>query len=146
MTDHNRKLLVAGGLFVLFAIAMIGTAVAGLRGATERETLVRARVWCEALIERDALRYQESFRRGHFRGEFDRFANLFREASEASILATMPPTSDCRVEGRPRGPDDRGDVFLTVERTAPNGDVTRMDLRMRREAGFWVIQQLVDLQ
>lgn len=145
MTEHNRRFLLAGVLFVLFAVAMIGTAVAGLRGATQRETLVRARVWCEALIERDALRYQETFRRDYFRGEFDRFANLYREASEASILASMPLTTDCRVEGRPRGPDNQGDVFVTVARIAPDGHATRVDLRMRREAGFWVIQQLVEL-
>lgn len=144
MTDHNRRLLLAGVLFALFAVAMIGTALAGLRGATERETLVRARVWCDALIERDALRYRDAFRRDYFRGEFDRFANLYREASEASILASMPTTTDCRVEGRPRAPD-QDDVFVTVARTAPDGTVDRVDLRMRQEAGFWVIQQLVEL-
>lgn len=144
MTDQYRKLLLAGSLFALFAVAMIGSALAGLRGATERETLVRARVWCEALIERDALRYQETFRRGQFRGRFDRLANLYREASEASILAQMPETTECRIQGRPRGPDDQGDVFVTVVRTAPDGQTARVDLRMRKEAGFWVIQQLVE--
>lgn len=144
MINHNRKILLAGTLFALFAVAMIGTAVAGLRGATERETLIRARVWCEALIERDALRYQETFRRGQFRGKFDRLANLYREASEASILAQMPETTECTVVGRPRGPDDRGNVFVTVVRKAPDGEATRLDLRMRHEAGFWVIHQLME--
>ncbi len=120
----------------------MGTAVAGFSGATERETLVRARVWCDALVERDALRYQETFREGHFPGRFDRAANLYREPTEASILAQMPPTRDCRVQGPPRGPNDRGDVFVTVLRRDFSGSVVRVDLRMRREAGFWVVYQV----
>lgn len=120
----------------------MGTAVAGFSGATERETLVRASVWCDALVERDALRYQETFRRGYFPGRFDRAANLYREPTEASILAKMPATSDCRVLGRPRGPNDRGDVFVAVMRSDFGGASMRVELRMRREAGFWVVYQV----
>ncbi len=125
---------------------MISTAVAGLPGATERETLVRARVWCDALVDRDALRYQESFRRGYFPGRYDRIANLYREPTEEQILSQMPTTSSCQIEGEPRGPDDRGQVFVTVVRTDPGGEAKGIDLRMRRESGFWVVWQLVDPQ
>lgn len=136
MTRH-RNVLLGAGAFLLLVATLIGTAVAGARGAVEREALVRARVWCEALVERDALRYQDAFRRGYFRGRFDRFANIYREPTEASILAQMPRTSSCRA-GRPRGPDERGEVYVPVVR---DGEA-RTVLRMRREAGFWVVWQL----
>lgn len=127
----------------MVVLTLIGTAVAGQEGAVERDTLTRARVWCEALVNGDALRYQEAFRRGYFRGTFDRFANLYREPTEASILAQMPPTSECHIEGEPRGPNERGEVFITVVRSGPGEKTERIDLRMRREAGFWVVWQLV---
>lgn len=123
----------------MFVLVMVGTAIAGLRGSTERDTFVRARVWCDALVDRDALRYQDAFRRGYFRGHFDRFANLYREATEAQILDQMPPTKNCHIEGGPRGPNQGGEVFMTINR-----DGTRVDLRMRKEAGFWVVWQLVE--
>lgn len=138
----SSAIFVALGLgFVLF---LIGTGIAGSRGAVQRETLVRARVWCEALVERDALRYQETFRRNYFRGRFDRFANIYRDPTEASILAQMPKTNDCRIADAPRTSIDRSEVFVPVERSAPAGAVVHLDLRMRREAGFWVVYQLVE--
>lgn len=140
---HKPKVAMAIVLGAVFAGTLIGTAVAGFRGATDRETLVRARVWCDALVARDALRYQETFRAGYFPGRFDRVANLYREPTEASILARMPVTSDCRVQGRPRGPDGRGEVFVTALRRGRGGDWVQVDLRMRRVAGFWVVNQLV---
>ena len=134
----------AGLLGVVFMLVLVGTAVAGMRDATERETLVRARVWCEALIDRDPLRYQETFRRSYFRGRFDRFANLYREATEASIEAQMPETTACEVDGPLRvSPDEEQEVFIPVRRTGPGGETERLQLRMRKEAGFWVIYQLV---
>ncbi len=143
---RNPKLVLAIAFGVVFAGTLIGTAVAGLRGATDRETLVRARVWCDALVSRDALRYQETFRAGYFPGRFDRVANLYREPTEASILAKMPATTDCRVEGLARGPNDRGEVFVTVLRRGAGGGSVQVDLRMRRDAGFWVVYQLVPPQ
>ncbi|MBW3588712.1 MAG: hypothetical protein KY429_04775 [Actinobacteria bacterium] len=125
-------------------LVLIGTAVAGLADATERETRVRARVWCEALVDRDPLRYQETFRRSYFRGRFDRFANLYREATEASIEAQMPETTQCGVDGPPRlSTEEEQEVFIPVKRTGPGGETERLELRMRKEAGFWVIYQLV---
>lgn len=143
---RNRRVLILAVIGGAFALAMIGTALAGLPGATERETLVRARVWCDALVDRDALRYQESFRRGYFPGRYDRFANLYREPTEDQILAQMPRTGACHIEGKPRGPDDRGQVFVTVIRRGPEGESERINLRMRRESGFWVVWQLVEPQ
>jgi hypothetical protein len=137
----ERKALVAAIAGFVVVSAFVVTAVAGRSGARQRETLVRARVWCEALEERDALRYQEVFRRGHFRGRFDRFANLYREPTEASILARMPATSSCGVDGRPLG--RRGDVYVPVARRGPDRVVHREQLRMRREAGFWVVYQVL---
>ncbi len=142
----NRRVLILVSIGVAFVLAMIGTAVAGLPGATERETLIRARVWCDALVDRDALRYQESFRRGYFPGRYDRVANLYREPTEDQILAQMPITSSCQIDGKPRGPDSRNQVFVTVVRTGPEGETKLTDLRMRRESGFWVVWQLVDTQ
>lgn len=139
----ERKALVAAAASLALVSVFIGTAVAGRRGAVERDTLVRARVWCEALTERDALRYQETFRRGHFRGTFDRFANTYREATEESILAQMPATRSCAVDRRPRRQGVRGDVYVPVVLRAPDGGVHREELRMRREAGFWVVYQVV---
>lgn len=134
----------AGLLGVVFMLVLIGTAIAGLRDATERETRVRARVWCEALVDRDPLRYQETFRRSYFRGRFDRFANLYREATEASIEAQMPETTSCEVDGPPSvSPNEEQEVFIPVRRTGPEGETERLQLRMRKEAGFWVIYQLV---
>jgi len=125
-------------------LVLIGTAVAGLRDATERETRVRARVWCEALVDRDPLRYQETFRRSYFRGRFDRFANLYREATEASIESQMPETTKCEVDGPLRvSTDEEQEVFIPVRRTGHGGETERLELRMRKEAGFWVIYQLV---
>lgn len=131
-------------------LVLIGTAVAGLTNATERETKVRARVWCEALVDRDPLRYQETFRRSYFRGRFDRFANLYREATEASIEAQMPETTSCEVDGPPRiSTEEEQEVFIPVRRTGAGaesgleGETERLELRMRKEAGFWVIYQLV---
>lgn len=143
---RSSKLLVAIAAGVLVVASLISTAVAGLRGATARETLVRAHVWCDALVSRDALRYQETFRAGYFPGRFDRAANLYREPTEASILAKMPATKDCTIEGLPRGPNDRDEVVVTALRRGPGGDPVQVDLRMRREAGFWVVYQLVVLQ
>lgn len=134
---NKRSIVIV--LIVLLVLAMVGTALAGLKGATRRETLARARVWCDALVDRDALRYQDTFRRGYFRGHYDRFANLYREQTETQILAKMPRTKECHIKGGPRGPNERGEVFITVGR-----DGTRLDLRMRREAGFWVVWQLAE--
>lgn len=120
----------------------LGTAVAGRGDALERETLVRARVWCDALVDRDPLRYQDAFRRGFFRGEFDRFANVYREPTERAVLASMARTASCRVASAPRGPGPRGDVFIEVVRRDPSGGVHHEELRLRREAGFWVIFQV----
>lgn len=137
----DRKALVAATCGFVVVSTFIGTAVAGRSGATEREVLVRARVWCEALEERDALRYQETFRRAHFRGRFDRFANLYREPTESSILARMPRTTSCEVDGPLR--DRRGDVYVPVARRGPGDIVHREELRMRPEAGFWVVYQVL---
>jgi len=144
MTRNIKPMLI--GLSVAFALILVGTAIAGQRGAVERETLIRARVWCDALIDREPLRYQETFRRGYFRGRFDRFANLYREASEASILKQMPVTTDCGVAGPIRISDAEMEVFVPVIRTGPAGESTRLELRMRKEAGFWVVGQLVEPQ
>jgi hypothetical protein len=138
----NRKIAV-GALGCGLAGVFIGTAIAGRTDSVERETRVRARVWCEALVERDALRYQESFRRFYFRGTFDRFANQYREPTEAAILAQMPRTSSCTVTGPPRGPGPRGDVYIDVVRRDTRGRAHRVDLRMRREAGFRVVYQVL---
>jgi hypothetical protein len=137
----ERKALVAAIAGFIVVSTFVATAVTGRRGATERDTLVRARVWCQALEERDALRYQETFRRGYFRGRFDRFANLYREPTERSILARMPPTTSCGVDGRPRG--RRGDVYVPVARRGPRGATHHEELRMRPEAGFWVVYQVL---
>lgn len=135
---------VGAGFGLVFMLALVSTAVAGLSDATERETKVRARVWCEALVDRDPLRYQETFRRSYFRGRFDRFANLYREATEASIEAQMPETTSCEVDGPLRvSTDEEQEVFIPVRRTGPGGETERLQLRMRKEAGFWVIYQLV---
>lgn len=129
-------------LAVAAAIALvgsfIGTAIAGRGQALEREVLVRARVWCEAVESRDALRYQETFRRGYFRGTFDRFSNIYTEPTEDEILGQMPDRSTCEIAGDFRGPGERGDVYVPVT----VGD-DRVELRMRREAGFYVVYQLV---
>jgi hypothetical protein len=137
------KLGLIGAAGILLVLVLVGTAIAGQRGAVERETLVRTRVWCDALVERDALRYQDSFRRGYFKGHFDRFANIYREPTEVSILAQMPVTTDCRAAGPPRRSKMQGEVFVPVVRRAPNGRSERIELRMRRDAGFWVVWQLV---
>ena len=131
---------------IVFALVLTGTAIAGRRGATEREALIRARVWCDALIERDALRYQDTFRRGFFRGRFDRFANLYREPSEASILKQMPRTTECRVAGSPLARSATEDVLVRVVRREPDGDTKLVDLRMQKEAGFWVVWQVIELR
>lgn len=143
MGGWDRRLVAAAAGGCLVAAIFIGTAVAGRGPSVERETRVRARVWCEALVERDALRYQETFRRLYFRGTFDRFANQYREPTEAAILAQMPRTSECEIAGPPRGPGRRGDVYFAVVRRDPDGEAHRVDLRMRREAGFWVVYQVL---
>ena len=115
----------------------IGTAVAGAGNSVRRDGLVRARVWCEAAVARDALRYQDTFRRGYFRGTFDRFANTYREPKESAIRAQMPRAQSCRAtDGVKPGPRD--DVYVPVEFT--NGGTTHTaNLRMRRESGFLVV-------
>lgn len=138
--DSAITKIVMVGLVVLAVFA--GTALVGRGDELTRQTRVRARVWCEALIDRDALRYQDAFRRGYFRGEFDRFANIYREPTEDAVLATMPPTKTCRIVGSPRGPSPRGDVFVDVVRHGPSGRRHAVELRLRREAGFWVIYQV----
>lgn len=136
----------AGALGLGLVAALIGSAIAGSGGSVERESLVRARVWCEALVERDALRYQEAFRRNYFRGRFDRFANIYRDPSEASILGQMPPTRQCRITGSPRVVNQAEEVFVPVVRITDSGEMNFLELRMRREAGFWVVFQLVEQQ
>jgi len=128
----------AAGLVVV--VAFIGTAVAGSRGSLERDAQIRARVWCEALVARDALRYQDAFRRGYFRGTFDRFANQYREPKESAILAQMPRARSCRATDGIRGPGPRGDVYVPVEWRDPG--VHRAKLRMRREGGFLVVYEI----
>jgi hypothetical protein len=128
---------------IAFVFVLVGTAIAGQRGAVERETLVRARVWCESLVERDALRYQDTFRRGYFKGKFDRAANIYREPTEASILDQMPETVACRTAGPPRRSAMPGEVFVPVVRRGPDGRIEHLELRMRKDAGFWVVWQLV---
>jgi hypothetical protein len=138
MRDRSRLGVAGAAAFVLVVAFLIATAIAGAGGSTQRETMVRARVWCEALVDRDAFRYQDAFRRGYFRGRLDRAANVYREPTEAEILAQMPRTSACRPSAKPRGPDERGEVYLPVSTDA--GPAT---LRMRREAGFWVVWQIL---
>lgn len=137
------KLRLVASLGTALVLALVGTAIAGQRGAVERETRVRARVWCEALVERDALRYQDSFRRGYFKGHFDRAANLYREPTEASILLQMPKAVDCRTAGPPRESQTVEEVFVPVVLRHAGAQTERIDLRIRREAGFWVVWQLV---
>jgi hypothetical protein len=131
---------------IVFALLLTGTAIAGRRGATKREALIRAQVWCDALIKRDPLRYQDTFRRGFFRGRFDRFANLYREPSEGSILAQMPHTTECRVVGGPLPRRATEDVLVRVVRRGPDADAQLVDLRMQKEAGFWVVWQVIELE
>src|SRR5207247_6893193 len=120
------RALVAAGVLVMGVF--IGTAVAGTNNSVRRDALVRARVWCEALVARDALRYQETFRRNYFRGTFDRFANQYREPKESAIRAQMPRATSCRAtDGIKPGP--RGDVYVPVEWTNA-GKASRAQLRL----------------
>jgi hypothetical protein len=129
-TLRGRQLIVAGAAI---AAVFIGTAVAGANNAVRRDALVRARVWCEAVVSGDALRYQDTFRRGYFRGTFDRFANQYREPKESAIRAQMPRARTCAATGVVE-PGPRGDVYVPVKY---DGSTAR--LRMRRESGFLVV-------
>jgi hypothetical protein len=115
-----------------------GTAVAGHGNSLRRDALVRARVWCEALVARDAPRFREAFRKSYFRGEFDRFANEYREPKESAIRAQMPRATSCRATGEVRGPGHRGDVYVPV---VLNG-AERVQLRMRRQSGFLLVYEI----
>jgi hypothetical protein len=131
-----RRIAVAGsGVFVL---ALTATAVAGQHGAVQRETLVRARAWCSALVAGDPLRYQTSMKRNYFHGRFDRLANAYLEPSDAQILAAMPRTRSCRATQEPIGPDGRGRVHVTVQKDS--GDV---QLVMKKESGSWFVEQIL---
>lgn len=125
-------------LGTLLVLALVGTAIYGQRGAIEREALVRAQVWCEALVDSDVLRYKDTFRRDYFPSRLDRAANIYREPTEASIRAQMPATKECRVDGPLRISTAKDEVFVRVTR-----DGEELDLRMRKESGFWVVGQLV---
>jgi hypothetical protein len=134
---RTRALVAAG---VLIIAVFVGTAVAGSSGSVKRDALVRTRVWCESLVARDALRYQETFRRNYFRGTFDRFANQYREPKESAIRAQMPRAQSCRAPDGIR-PGPRGDVYVPVEWR--DGDQTsHASLRLRRESGFLLITQI----
>jgi hypothetical protein len=138
----SRTLYAAVALGIASFAVFVGTAVAGRSGSIERDALVRARVWCEALVARDAPRYQDTFRKGYFRPTFDRFANEYREPTEAAIRAQMPRAVSCEQKGAISDVGLRGDIYVPV--TWRSRVTLRARLRMRREAGFLVVYQISD--
>jgi hypothetical protein len=137
----DRRILVAITAGIVVVGVFAGTAVAGHRDSLRRDALVRARVWCESLVARDALRYQETFQRTYFRGTFDRFANEYREPKESAVRAQMPGAQSCEPTGEVRGPGPRGDVYVPVVWTE-NETEQRAQLRMRRQAGFLLVYEI----
>ena len=89
-------------------------------------------------MARDALRYQDAFRRSYFRGEFDRFANEYKEPKESAVRAQMPRAGSCRPTGEVDGPGPRGDVYVPVVLDGSE----RLRLRMRRQSGFLLVYEI----
>ena len=89
-------------------------------------------------MARDALRYQETFRKSYFRGEFDRFANEYKEPKESAIRAQMARAQSCGLTGEVKGPGPRGDVYVPVVLDGSQ----RAQLRMRRQAGFLLVYEI----